>query len=119
LDSCNARDRPLVALGQFDRKANPVAVKDPSTFYEGSMSTDSGARVDKLIVDPVKLQFVGEQDGTLERDLKVRLVTVLQQHETVDFAYLARIQYSDEDTCAVALCLRCSWLDQVEHLSTT
>ena len=79
------------------------------------MSTDSGARIDELIADPAGLQFVGEQDGPVERELRDWLIKVLQQYETVDCAYLARIQYSDEDTWAVVLCLRCSSYGKAEQ----
>lgn len=81
---------------------------DPSTFYERSLRTGSGARVDKLIVEPAKLHFIGEQDGPGERELKRRLEQVFERREVIDLAYLATIQYSDEDTWSVALCLRCS-----------
>jgi hypothetical protein len=82
-------------------------VKDPSTFYERSLRTGSGARIDKLIAEPANLHFIGEQDGPAERDLKGRLTRVFEKQEVINLAYLATIQYSDEDTRSVALCLRC------------
>jgi hypothetical protein len=81
-------------------------MKERSTFHEGSVRTDSGARVEKLMADPAKVHFICEQDGVPERELKERLVKVFDNQEAVDLAYLATIQYSDEDDYSVALCLR-------------
>jgi hypothetical protein len=80
-------------------------VRDPSTFYERSIRTDSAGSIDKLIAAPGKLHFICEQDGPAEQELKRRLVQLFESQETIDLAYLATIQYSDEDTYSVALCL--------------
>lgn len=78
------------------------------------MSTDSGTRIDKLIGDQERIAFLGEQDGPIERSLKEQLMNAFRRVEAVDSAYLARIQYSDEASWAVALCLRCCLRDKVE-----
>jgi hypothetical protein len=86
-------------------------VRDPSTFYERSIRIDSGGRIDQLIAAPDQMHFIGEQDGPAEQQLKRRLVQLFDSQETIDLAYLAMIQYSDEDTYSVALCVRSSSSD--------
>lgn len=51
------------------------------------------------------LQFLGEQDGVPERELKERLVEYLRQSSKVQAAYLARVAYGGS-AVNVALCLR-------------
>jgi hypothetical protein len=79
---------------------------DPSTFYERSVKTESGAQVEKRTTDSDRVSFISEQDGAAERELKARLAKMLLSHGEVDLAYLAAIQYSDEGSPSVALCLR-------------
>ena len=51
------------------------------------------------------VRFVGEQDGTPERELKQALQVLLSEAATVSRAYLARLQYDDAAGDHVALCL--------------
>ena len=91
-------------------------MKDPSTFYEGSMRTDAGTNVEKLVVNPARCRFIGEQDGPSEQQLKAKLLAALARYDTLDFAYLAKIQYSDEPEWSVALCVRCSADSQISAI---
>ncbi len=43
-----------------------------------------------------KVQFLGEQDGPSERELKLKLEAVLGKEPTVESAYLARVAYGDD-----------------------
>lgn len=52
-----------------------------------------------------QLQFLGEQDGGPERELKERLVEYLRQSSKVQAAYLARVAYGGS-AVNVALCVR-------------
>ena len=54
-----------------------------------------------------KITFLCEQDGEIERELKSRLVTFLDDRTSVIRAYLARVDYGDPKAYNVALCLRC------------
>ena len=51
-------------------------------------------------------QFVGEQDGIPERELKARLIARLGRRAEVRAAYLARVAYPGQSGVGVALCLR-------------
>ena len=51
------------------------------------------------------VQFIGEQDGPSERDLKASVFAILARHAHVHRAYLARIAYDGAEVGAVALCL--------------
>lgn len=51
------------------------------------------------------LQFLGEQDGVTERELKERLVECFLHSMNVQAAYLARVAYGGS-AVNVALCLR-------------
>jgi hypothetical protein len=53
-----------------------------------------------------KIQFLGEQDGSSERELKARLVVLFSRRTTVRTAYLARVVYGKQSPVTVALCLR-------------
>lgn len=53
-----------------------------------------------------QIQFVGEQDGPVEREFKQRLIEFFGHDRRVDAAYLARVAYSDATPVVVALCLR-------------
>ena len=48
--------------------------------------------------------FIGEQDGSSERELKGRLVALFDQVHLVRRAYLARVKYGDAQS-VVALCM--------------
>lgn len=54
----------------------------------------------------VHVQFVGEQDGAPERDLKGRLTDLFLRDPNIYRAYLARVFYQRPPCKAVALCLR-------------
>ena len=43
-----------------------------------------------------KVQFLGEQDGPPERELKLKLQAVLAKEPSVESAYLARVAYGDD-----------------------
>lgn len=55
-----------------------------------------------------RIEFLGEQDGPAERELKARLVEILRAVPAVDRAYLARVGYQPHTPPAVALCLSAS-----------
>jgi hypothetical protein len=65
---------------------------------------NSQQRIDKMDVSDVL--FLGEQDGVPERELKARLIPVLNGTRTVARAYLAKIAYGPIGSANVALCLR-------------
>lgn len=52
-----------------------------------------------------RVEFLGEQDGPPERELKDALRIELRQFPKVKRAYLARVGYAPDATPAVALCL--------------
>lgn len=51
-----------------------------------------------------RIDFLGEQDGPAERELKASLSPIFSQCPVVRAAYLARVEYA-EGPPAVALCL--------------
>lgn len=55
-------------------------------------------------VQVAKVQFLGEQDGIPERELKRQLSQLFTERGDIKRAYLARVQY-DGATDGVALCL--------------
>ena len=55
---------------------------------------------------PPRIEFVGEQAGQTEDELKTRFVPTLQQSASVRSAYLARVSYGEPSGCSVALCIR-------------
>ena len=57
------------------------------------------------IVAPT-IQFVGEQDGSVERDLKSHFVELFRHESMVKSAYLARAQHSDRTGVHVTLAIR-------------
>ena len=62
-----------------------------------------------------EIEFLGEQDGMVERQLKDALVALLRRDPTVDRAYLARVRY-DGTTNGVALGLLTDGDDESEAL---
>lgn len=52
--------------------------------------------------------FLCEQDGIPERDLKTKLLPLLNAQLAVSRAYLARVSYGNSNAPAVALCMRCT-----------
>jgi hypothetical protein len=57
---------------------------------------------------PSVVRFVGEQDGSSERDLKGRLIELFRLEVIVERAYLARAEHNDVSGVHVTLCLKCS-----------
>jgi hypothetical protein len=58
-------------------------------------------------ITPPRIQFVGEQAGPVEDDIKAKFRQVLADTPTVRSAYLARLSYG-EPGCSVGLCIRSS-----------
>jgi hypothetical protein len=61
------------------------------------------------------IEFLGEQDGQVERQLKDALAALLRREPTVDRAYLARVRY-DGTTSGVVLGLLTDGDDESEAL---
>ena len=52
------------------------------------------------------INFVAEQDGLPERELKTKLVTLFGQLRLVRTAYLSRVQYENTGPLEMVLCVR-------------
>ena len=52
-----------------------------------------------------RIEFLGEQDGDVERELKSRLISVLAGFSVVQRAYLVRVGFQPDAAPSVALCL--------------
>lgn len=52
------------------------------------------------------IQFLGEQDGHVEQDIKARWMPILAQNASVQRAYLAIVSYDRAATHQPALCIR-------------
>ena len=52
-----------------------------------------------------RVEFLGEQDGEIERELKSRLISAFTLFPTVRRAYLARVGFQPDASPTVALCL--------------
>jgi len=59
-------------------------------------------------VTPPVINFVGEQDGSPERDLKARFIKLFREEAAVQRTYLARTDYGDATGVNVALCVKSS-----------
>ncbi len=59
------------------------------------------------IVDRVepRVEFLGEQDGPPERELKAQVISILERFPSVRRAYLARVGYQPDGQTAVAICM--------------
>ena len=57
---------------------------------------------------PPVIKFLGEQDGSPERDLKSRFINLFREKPTIQRAYLARADYGDATGANVALCVKSS-----------
>jgi hypothetical protein len=55
---------------------------------------------------PKRIEFVGEQTGQTEDELKTRFVPALQQSKSIIAAYLACVYYGEPSNYSVALCIR-------------
>ena len=53
----------------------------------------------------LRVEFLGEQDGVAERELKSALTPILAAHATIARAYLARVGFQPQEEVSVALCL--------------
>ncbi len=51
------------------------------------------------------VHFVGEQDGSTERELKDKLTPIFRNNGAVKKAYLARVRFDDKPTVVVCLCI--------------
>jgi hypothetical protein len=58
------------------------------------------------IIEPKLIEFLGEQDGEPERNLKQNLVPILEEALEIKSAYLAIADYRDGSSPSVVLCLR-------------
>ena len=58
------------------------------------------------IIEPSCLEFLGEQDGEPERELKQKLIPILEEALEIKSAYLAIVDYRDGSSPSVVLCLR-------------
>ena len=65
----------------------------------------SRQRRPRRMLRPERIRFIGGQDGDPERALKTSLAKLFGEHPSVESAYLARVQYDEASTEAVALCL--------------
>jgi hypothetical protein len=54
----------------------------------------------------LNIQFVGEQAGPVENDLKAKFQDLLAQTTTVRAAYLAQVSYGNTPDHSVVLCIR-------------
>lgn len=59
-----------------------------------------------------RIQFLHEQDGPRERELKSKLSEFFAQRHEILRAYLARVVYEDPSALEVALCLEYSGADE-------
>jgi hypothetical protein len=55
---------------------------------------------------PLRIDFVGEQAGPVEEELKSQFGRVLERSTPVRSAYLARVSYGEPLGYSVALCIR-------------
>src|SRR5579871_4007428 len=53
-----------------------------------------------------QINFIVEQDGPPERELKIKLIALFNSASWVRIAYLARVTYEDTGPMHVALCVR-------------
>jgi|SRR5277367_778728 len=57
------------------------------------------------IIEPRHLKFLGEQDGEPERELKRKLIPILEGAGDIRAAYLVIADYRDGSSPSVVLCL--------------
>jgi type III secretion system (T3SS) SseB-like protein len=62
----------------------------------------------------MNIRFIGEKDGPTERELKETLGTIFSTIKDVQRAYLATVDYLDEQPPSVMLCLCTAHGDSVE-----
>jgi hypothetical protein len=66
---------------------------------------------DARILRPDRIQYIAEQDGTPERELKARFVKVFAAYPALEKAYLVFLRYDEAPQGSVALCLATSSKD--------
>ncbi|MBI5650773.1 MAG: enhanced serine sensitivity protein SseB C-terminal domain-containing protein [Chloroflexi bacterium] len=52
-----------------------------------------------------QIQFLGEQDGVPERQLKTKFINLFKKNDKIKTAFLAIVSYDDAKTYSIALCL--------------
>lgn len=77
-----------IAMNWFKRKLTPS--RPPQTFT------------------PARIDFVGEQSGPVEDEIKARFREILVATPAVQSAYLARLSYGESPGYSVAVCIRSS-----------
>jgi SseB protein C-terminal domain len=60
------------------------------------------------VIEPQRIDFVGEQAGSVEDGLEIRFREVFAATPTVQSAYLARLSYGEASGHSVGLCIRSS-----------
>lgn len=78
-------------------RSEPYLLKGMAMSQEHCLRTESGIAK--------TLRFIGEQDGTPEREFKERVIPLLDASGSVERGYLARVAYESASTELVALCL--------------
>ena len=63
------------------------------------------SRPPETLIRP-RIEFLGEQIGAVEDEIKERFCAVFDQVPTVQAAYLARLSYGEPQGYSVALCVR-------------
>jgi hypothetical protein len=77
-------------------------------MHEQSNPDKPGSSKDPEFFTPRIIEFVGEQVGPVEDDLKAEFCKELRHFPSVLSAYLARLTYDDSPDHSVALCIRSS-----------
>jgi hypothetical protein len=65
-----------------------------------------------------RVQFIAEQDGAPERDLKKSFVTLFEHHASIQKAYLVRVTYDEAPETVVALCVLATAPKEMELMDT-
>jgi hypothetical protein len=81
-----------------------------SMIEVASIVASSGGR-DTRILRPDRIQYIAEQDGKPERELKARFATVFAAYPALEKAYLVFLRYDEAPQGSVALCLIASSKD--------
>lgn len=87
----------------------PHGVRSPPDSIEGDVNMlPMNAKRKKVHeqLHAVRVNFLREQDGLSERELKDHLSPIIRADQNLLRAYLARVTYGDSPAASVALCLR-------------
>jgi hypothetical protein len=123
--AANDYHRMQVWAGQSAAMAKPIPAgelvrqlwgKRPNAFLmslESSQAMSWFKRENKgtrrtEVFDRQRIDFIGEQSGTVEDELKARLREIFDATPSVRSAYLARLSYGEPTGYSVGLCIRCS-----------